>query len=122
MPTTTILLPNALYKAGERNITAVSIPTGITGFKLVCNGTTLTSTTLRVSILAERSMDGGATWEGGGGVGFAGGVIDPDTGLLQAEVGFHVDLPQPDNPTRRLRGTITMNEDVITLVSITTFP
>ena len=60
-------------------------------------------------IALELSYDGGAIWLPGGGGTAKGGEIRDKAGNVRATTEFRWSWPEPDNPNRRVRGTITIN-------------
>lgn len=115
MPTTSTLLPTAVYGPGTLAFGPVAIPVGITGVTAIIDRAALVSPTLRIDWTLELSQDDGQTWEAWGGAGTIGGP--PFT-----TSSFTVALPQPANAARKLRGSVTLTEAATTSVSITTLP
>ena len=129
MPTTSVALPTASYgPATDLALSAVSVPTGITDVNMAFDRTLMTSPTLLIAWTVELSFDAGATWILIAGATAEGGVIstrnDKLTGLpiIATVSSIQAGLQDPENPDRQVRGFISLNEAVITQVTITLLP
>ena len=112
-------LPNQTYPAGTRTFGPVAIPTGLTVVTVAISRASL-SPTVRLDWALELSQDGGTTWLPWGGAGTVGGdVINPSTGLPLTDSSFAVFLPNPANPLRRARGSLTLSEPTRLSLTIT---
>lgn len=116
MPTFTVL-PNGTYPIGTRNLGPTSIPTGLTKAVLSLAGGAMTDPALTVTLQLDLSIDGGATWASTN----RGPATDPyptsstirgggtrPRGGAQTEYIIGAVLPDPTNPGRQMRGTLTI--------------
>lgn len=120
MATQTIsILPMATYQPASRSFGPLTVPVGVIGALLLFDTTNMhsTTTTAVADLRFELSQDAGATWLPWGACTLSGAPgNDPKTGLPRT--GFHVELPNPTNPDRRLRGTVDTTEAITTAVSV----
>jgi hypothetical protein len=117
MGQTLTVLANDAYAAGTFPFGPVNLPTGITSAECRIDRAALTSPTLQINWKFELSQDDGVNWLPWGGAGTGGGVI-PDAPFSS----FTVQLPNPTNPNRRIRGSMTLNEVATLNVKVVTAP
>jgi hypothetical protein len=91
--------------------------------------TLTTKLTGAISFHYDLSLDGGVTWVDMGGAGLdlskAGFTVNAlnqyldSQGKVATETGMVIPLPDPTNPNRQVRGTVTVSETITTKVTIT---
>ena len=120
-------LPLTTYTAGTHVLPEATVPTGLVRAKALFDLTHLTQLTLVMSIALELSQDNGATWlsAGGGGLdlprsGFTinGSVITSAQGQVVTVSGITINLPNPANAQRKIRGTAVLSEDFLTQITV----
>ena len=108
------------WPAGTRQITAASVPRGISSliFKLSDPGTWPANATIDASI--DMSMDNGATWipKVAGFTANGGQYIDDSTGLPVTERKITVPLPYTTTAASQLRGTFTNTATLTTGLTV----
>lgn len=104
----TISIPNRTYPAGNLPITELGVPTGISLAQLLIDRTNWTNPAVILTTALELSYDNGVTWVGGGGGQAPGGVLLDKNGNVRTVTEFRWTWPDPDNPLRRIRGTINI--------------
>lgn len=120
---TSVILPPGSYGPGTFTLPAAPIPTGITRVTVQVDRASMVSGTLHIDWTLELSQDSGTSWLPWGGAGTVGGAIsDPATGLPFSVSSFTVAVPNPANAGRRLRGSVTLTEAVVTSVTLVTSP
>lgn len=122
MPTTSVVLPSASYGPGTFQFGGALIPAGLTIIKASIDRTFMLSPTFFISWGLELSLDNGNTWLSWGSAGTVGGALTDESGNPSTESSFTVNVPEPLNTQRRLRGSVSLNEAVVTSLSLTTFP
>jgi hypothetical protein len=122
MGQTLTVLNNRAYAAGTFPFGPVNLPTGIESAECRIDRTALTSTTLQINWSFELSQDDGINWLSWGGAGTVGGVIQDEGGNTLTFSAFTVQLPNPTNPNRRIRGSMSLNETATLNVKVITAP
>lgn len=90
------------------------IPTGLEYIRVIIDVTNHTNSAITLALRVELSLDGGVTWPQFREVGRQGG--DNAT-----EASFEWDLPEPTNPLRNIRATLTLtgaNRRLITSITV----
>lgn len=109
----TVNIPNRTYQAGVIAIPERSIPVGIASAMLTIEAITWDDPDIFVSIDLELSQDNGNTW-GPGGAGYGkGGTVDKE-GSRNSTAWWKWSWPNPDNPNRKVRGSIVINRAIKT--------
>lgn len=106
----TIPIPSQVYPPGVIALPQTPVPVGIDRAHLTLDAVQWTDPQTLLSVQLWLSYDSGVTWLPGGG-GTARG--EPDrrgkTGLPLTTVAFMWTWPEPDNPNRRVKGTLTLS-------------
>lgn len=109
----TVNIPNRTHQAGLITIPERSIPVGIAYARLSIEAITWDDPDIFVIINLELSQDGGLSW-GPGGSGYAkGGTVDRQ-GNRNSSAWWRWSWPNPNNPNRKIRGTISINKAIKT--------
>ena len=105
----TIFIGNVNLPAGTRQSPAFPVPVGFTELTALVDVSNHTNPARGWSVAMEASFDGGLTWiPWGGAARSQGGVALNKLGNPVTECGVKVDLLDPNNPLRRLRGAVTI--------------
>lgn len=117
-PVETPVLSEATYSVGVYTISPVSVPPGYTRVYIKLMRALWLDPGTRASWLIEVSQDGGTTWDtdppAASGSTPGGISINPQTGLPRPFSLIYAALPQPGNPNRKIRGTVTVAGGPIT--------
>jgi hypothetical protein len=118
----TIVIPVRDYAIGSHNLGPVALNVGLRRVAITLERSEWTDPASKVDARFELSLDGGTTWSpnpsgerdfpwGPFPVTFSafGGIILGKDGQPSLLSGFVTDLPQPSNPDRRIRGTVTIS-------------
>lgn len=121
VPVATTTFPNRRYNQGVDTFGPVSIPVGATKLTLRATRDGWPDTGAEViQIMARLSLNGGNTWVDWAGFGTYGGDARQRDGSIAAESTMVIDLPDPQNPQRQLRGVITIQRALNTAITVTT--
>lgn len=101
----TLILARTELQPGTRNLGPASIPQTIIAAGLVIDKTNWTDPNVKLSCQYEVSLNGGQTWIPKGGF-----VNEP--GGSGSSVFFVFGFPEPTNPNRRARATLTVTGGV----------
>jgi hypothetical protein len=105
--------------AGTYPFGPVTVPLNAVRATAIIDRVPLTNATLRINWLLELSQDAGGTWLPWGAAGTSGGsIINPKTGSPYTASSSTVLLPNPTNPNRRARGSVTINRTTTTTLTI----
>ena len=103
---------------GKQDFPAIAIDKGMSLVTAVIDRATMASASLQIDWSLELSLDGGVTWVFWGGAGTKGGLLLSPKALPVTESTLSVELPQPDNPDRQIRGQVTVDEAVTTALTL----
>jgi len=103
------VLANKKWQSGTHEFESRSVPVGITTIRVSIDRADL-DVDAYIQWKLELSQDAGVTWLSWGSAGASGKpCIDPATSQNITVSWFQVDLPNPSNENRRIRGSITLN-------------
>lgn len=103
-----IVLPTTTLQAGTREIGPANVPNGVTRFELSFDCSTWTNPARSLSCQIEISLDGGTNWRPFVAFGLRGTDAPRDKQGV-ARVFISSSIPEPANPNRRFRATLTFS-------------
>lgn len=119
--TVIVSAPSTVFLTGVHSFGPIDVPVGVFAASAHLAASILLSTTLVLSAGFELSQDSGATWLPCGSAGLiSNGTIftDSKTGLPGTDWWVRVGLANQDNPNRKIRGSVTINEAVSTFINV----
>lgn len=103
------VLANKNWQAGTHSFDSTVVPVGVTTIRAAIDRADL-DLDAYIKWSLELSQDAGVSWLPWGGAGCSGEpFIDPNTSQDSLVSWFIVNLPNPSNADRRIRGSMTLN-------------
>jgi hypothetical protein len=124
-------IPSAAYPAGDRAFGPADIPLGVTAIQAVFTRQAWPGTNQDVVLQCgiECSLDGGLTWPIGaynydpdsGNGGWIGGARVSRGVTVASESIMRGDIPEPNNPNRKVRAMVKVKQALQTAVTLSVF-
>ena len=115
-PFEVVVLPPSVYSIGTHTFPVTGLPQGYTRAELIIDRTQWLDPSSQLAWQADVSMDGGSTWNQtpqtgaaatvNGGIKFYQG--GPQMGQVRTTNSFTLELMNPDEPDRAVRGSFTV--------------
>lgn len=104
-----IVITKADITPGTTDTSTFKIPVGATKISLNIDRSDLMDASIAIGVQLFLSLDNGKSWTFWGGFGTSGGqVIDSATDKIATSSSIGVELPEPDNPNRQIKATLTV--------------
>jgi hypothetical protein len=113
--------PSTPFTAGVHPFGPISVPVGAFAAEAHLAAGILLSATLVLSAGFELSQDSGVTWLSCGSAGLTSNgtiPVNPKTHLPMTDWWVRVQLDNPANANRQVRGSVTINELVSTFINV----
>jgi hypothetical protein len=111
-------LASGSHAAGTYSLASTSVPLGIVQATLTLDRALWTLTARTAAVTMDISFDNGATWQSLGGFTAQGGTVTDPAGVTALVSSFTVDLPQPANANRRVRGSVVITGGAVNTAGI----
>lgn len=93
----------------------IAVPLGVTEMEVSIDQTEMKTPGVACRVGSFLSLDGGLTWRPWGGFGCVSGErLDVETGKLATKSCMIIKVPEPKNPNRKIRTTITLTGNATT--------
>lgn len=112
-----ILISEKTALKGTQDSQDYNIPLNVTEADVFIDRTYLTDKKVSVACQVFLSLDGGDSWKTFGGFGAQGGnIINSVTKQVETKSGMILYIPEPENPNRKIRVTLTGTDTLKTSV------
>ena len=106
------VIVSELKTEGTRHSNVLAVPLGAKFVRVSMPRKDMTDTKIAFACQLFLSLDGGTSWKPWGGAGTVGGeIIDSITKQIVTESGMEMALPEPSNPNRKVKGTVSISSE-----------